>query len=200
MLRGPEGNGKLAHSRKLIRYDRGGLRRHTGSCRATTGATGAALTVAKGCTDHCTDQHVRVCRQDKGGRRVAMRPELTPSLARLALQKGKQLSLPAKWFQVSAHPRKCERLLLIHGSVRDICPLSPDCSAGSGGVQSVPRLGNEGAAPWPYVAGPHFMGIWGSAGLENVLQRIGASTPLHMIHRAHVHTPILVRMVHTVYM
>lgn len=32
-----------------------------------------------------------------------MRPELTPSLARLALQKGKQLSLPAKWFQVSAH-------------------------------------------------------------------------------------------------
>ena len=44
----------------------------------------------------------RLCWQDKGGRRVAMRPELTPSLARLALQKGKQLPLPAKWFQASA--------------------------------------------------------------------------------------------------
>lgn len=38
--------------------------------------------------------------QDKGGRRVALRPELTPSLARLALQKGKTLPLPAKWSQV----------------------------------------------------------------------------------------------------
>ena len=40
--------------------------------------------------------------QDKGGRRVALRPELTPSLARLALQKGKTLPLPAKWSQVGA--------------------------------------------------------------------------------------------------
>lgn len=39
--------------------------------------------------------------QDKGGRRVALRPELTPSLARLALQKGKTLPLPAKWSQVA---------------------------------------------------------------------------------------------------
>ena len=38
--------------------------------------------------------------QDKGGRRVALRPELTPTLARLVLQKGKQLPLPAKWYQV----------------------------------------------------------------------------------------------------
>lgn len=38
--------------------------------------------------------------QDKGGRRVALRPELTPSLARLALGQGKGLPLPAKWFTI----------------------------------------------------------------------------------------------------
>ncbi|EFN51962.1 hypothetical protein CHLNCDRAFT_56349 [Chlorella variabilis] len=38
--------------------------------------------------------------EDKGGRRVTLRPELTPSLARLALQKGKGLALPAKWFSI----------------------------------------------------------------------------------------------------
>jgi histidyl-tRNA synthetase len=39
--------------------------------------------------------------EDKGGRRVALRPELTPSLARLVLGKGKKgLSLPAKWFAI----------------------------------------------------------------------------------------------------
>lgn len=31
---------------------------------------------------------------------MSLRPELTPSLARLALQKGKGLSLPAKWFSI----------------------------------------------------------------------------------------------------
>jgi histidyl-tRNA synthetase len=38
--------------------------------------------------------------EDKGGRRVSLRPELTPSLARLALQKGKGLALPTKWFAI----------------------------------------------------------------------------------------------------
>ena len=38
--------------------------------------------------------------EDKGGRRLALRPELTPSLARLVLQKGKALTLPAKWFAI----------------------------------------------------------------------------------------------------
>ncbi|KAK9814408.1 hypothetical protein WJX72_005451 [[Myrmecia] bisecta] len=38
--------------------------------------------------------------EDKGGRRVALRPELTPSLARLVLKQGKQLSLPAKWYTI----------------------------------------------------------------------------------------------------
>jgi histidyl-tRNA synthetase len=36
--------------------------------------------------------------QDKGGRRVALRPEITPSLARLVLGKGKGMALPAKWW------------------------------------------------------------------------------------------------------
>ena len=38
--------------------------------------------------------------QDKGGRRVALRPELTPSLARLILAQGGKLGLPAKWFSI----------------------------------------------------------------------------------------------------
>lgn len=38
--------------------------------------------------------------EDKGGRRVTLRPELTPSLARLALQRGKGLPLPAKWYAI----------------------------------------------------------------------------------------------------
>ena len=38
--------------------------------------------------------------EDKGGRRVALRPEMTPSLARLVLQKGRSLSLPLKWFSI----------------------------------------------------------------------------------------------------
>ena len=38
--------------------------------------------------------------EDKGGRRVALRPELTPSLARLVLSQGKSLALPAKWFTI----------------------------------------------------------------------------------------------------
>ncbi|XAR65792.1 Histidine--tRNA ligase [Bertholletia excelsa] len=40
------------------------------------------------------------CFEDRGNRRVALRPELTPSLARLVIQKGKSISLPLKWFAV----------------------------------------------------------------------------------------------------
>ena len=38
--------------------------------------------------------------EDKGGRRVALRPELTPSLARLVLGKGRSAPLPIKWFAI----------------------------------------------------------------------------------------------------
>jgi histidyl-tRNA synthetase len=37
---------------------------------------------------------------DKGGRRVALRPEMTPSLARLVLKQKNGLSLPLKWFAI----------------------------------------------------------------------------------------------------
>ncbi|KAI9122262.1 hypothetical protein K1719_006951 [Acacia pycnantha] len=40
------------------------------------------------------------CFEDRGNRRVALRPELTPSLARLVIQKGKSAPLPLKWFTV----------------------------------------------------------------------------------------------------
>lgn len=38
--------------------------------------------------------------EDKGGRRVALRPELTPSLSRMVLSKGSSLALPVKWYGV----------------------------------------------------------------------------------------------------
>ena len=38
--------------------------------------------------------------EDKSGRPLALRPEMTPSLARLVLQKGGSLALPAKWFSI----------------------------------------------------------------------------------------------------
>ncbi|KAJ9453095.1 Histidine--tRNA ligase [Diplonema papillatum] len=36
----------------------------------------------------------------KGGHNVALRPEMTPSLARLVIQKGQSLLLPIKWFSI----------------------------------------------------------------------------------------------------
>ncbi|RNF16677.1 putative histidyl-tRNA synthetase [Trypanosoma conorhini] len=36
----------------------------------------------------------------KGGHRVTLRPEMTPSLARLLLAKGRSLLLPAKWYSI----------------------------------------------------------------------------------------------------
>ncbi len=42
---------------------------------------------------------------DKGGREVALRPEMTPSLARLAGAKAGSLRRPIKWFHVGEHYR-----------------------------------------------------------------------------------------------
>eukprot|EP01063_Lacrimia_lanifica_P040414 TRINITY_DN9137_c0_g2_i1.p1 TRINITY_DN9137_c0_g2~~TRINITY_DN9137_c0_g2_i1.p1 ORF type:complete len:494 (+),score=226.58 TRINITY_DN9137_c0_g2_i1:85-1566(+) len=36
----------------------------------------------------------------KGGHKVALRPEMTPTLARLVMQKGQSLHLPIKWFSI----------------------------------------------------------------------------------------------------
>lgn len=38
--------------------------------------------------------------EDKSGRRLALRPEMTPSLARLVMQKGRSAALPFKWFSI----------------------------------------------------------------------------------------------------
>ena len=38
--------------------------------------------------------------EDKSGRRLSLRPEMTPSLARLVLQHNKSLSFPIKWFSM----------------------------------------------------------------------------------------------------
>ena len=37
---------------------------------------------------------------DKGGRRLSLRPEMTPSLARMVLAKGKSVQYPLKWFSI----------------------------------------------------------------------------------------------------
>ena len=39
--------------------------------------------------------------QDKGGRRVSLRPEFTPSLARMFLARGNQVPMPAKWWTMA---------------------------------------------------------------------------------------------------
>lgn len=38
--------------------------------------------------------------EDKGGRRLSLRPEMTPSLARMILAKQNTLSFPLKWFAI----------------------------------------------------------------------------------------------------
>ncbi|EKX55561.1 histidyl-tRNA synthetase [Guillardia theta CCMP2712] len=38
--------------------------------------------------------------EDKGERRVSLRPEMTPSLARMVMARGKSLTLPVKWFSI----------------------------------------------------------------------------------------------------
>ncbi|HAQ58466.1 MAG TPA: histidine--tRNA ligase, partial [Opitutae bacterium] len=38
--------------------------------------------------------------EDRGGRAVALRPEMTPSLARLISAKANSLKRPIKWFNI----------------------------------------------------------------------------------------------------
>lgn len=42
---------------------------------------------------------------DKGGREIALRPEMTPSLARMVAQKRNELSLPIRWFNIGRYYR-----------------------------------------------------------------------------------------------
>ena len=48
--------------------------------------------------EEITEQMYNFVTKDK--HRVALRPEMTPTLARLVLAKGKQLALPAKWYSI----------------------------------------------------------------------------------------------------
>lgn len=48
--------------------------------------------------EEITEQMYNFVTKDK--HRVALRPEMTPTLARLILAKGKQLALPAKWYSI----------------------------------------------------------------------------------------------------
>ncbi len=43
--------------------------------------------------------------QDKGGRKVALRPELTPTLARMVAAQANSLPKPVKWFNIGEHFR-----------------------------------------------------------------------------------------------
>ena len=43
--------------------------------------------------------------EDKGERKVALRPELTPTLARMVASRAKSLPKPIKWFNVGEHFR-----------------------------------------------------------------------------------------------
>ena len=43
--------------------------------------------------------------EDKGGRKVALRPELTPTLARLVAARANSLPKPIKWFNIGEHFR-----------------------------------------------------------------------------------------------
>ena len=38
--------------------------------------------------------------EDKGGRKVALRPEMTPSLARMVMTRAGALALPIKWYSI----------------------------------------------------------------------------------------------------
>ena len=43
--------------------------------------------------------------EDKGNRRVALRPELTPTLARMVASQANSLPKPIKWFNIGEHFR-----------------------------------------------------------------------------------------------
>ena len=49
-------------------------------------------------TAHYYTHDVCVCVCVQGGYNVTLRPEMTPSLARMVLSRGKELLLPLKWY------------------------------------------------------------------------------------------------------
>jgi len=60
---------------------------------------------------------------DKGGRDIALRPEMTPTLARLVIQKGSALKKPFKWFSI---PRLFRYERAQKGRLREFFQLNMD--------------------------------------------------------------------------
>jgi histidyl-tRNA synthetase len=60
---------------------------------------------------------------DKGGRALALRPEMTPTLARLVIQKGGELKKPFKWFSI---PRLFRYERMQKGRLREFFQLNLD--------------------------------------------------------------------------
>jgi len=60
---------------------------------------------------------------DKGGRALALRPEMTPTLARLVIQKGNELKKPFKWFSI---PRLFRYERMQKGRLREFFQLNLD--------------------------------------------------------------------------
>ena len=55
--------------------------------------------------------------EDKSGRRLSLRPEMTPSLARMILQHQRSLPMPVRWFSIPQcfrYERMTKGLSLIH--------------------------------------------------------------------------------------
>jgi histidyl-tRNA synthetase len=72
--------------------------------------------------DEIPDQMYRF--KDKGGREVAIRPELTPTIARMVAQKQKALTKPIKWFSI---PRCWRYEAPQSGRLREFFQLNLDC-------------------------------------------------------------------------
>ncbi len=68
--------------------------------------------------------------QDKGGRHLALRPELTPTLARMINQNGKSLRLPVRWFSI---PRLFRYERAQRGRLREFFQLNMDI-VGTGSI------------------------------------------------------------------
>lgn len=60
---------------------------------------------------------------DKGGREIALRPEMTPTLARLVIQKGRELRKPFKWYSM---PRLFRYEKAQKGRLREFFQLNMD--------------------------------------------------------------------------
>ena len=61
--------------------------------------------------------------KDKGGRNMALRPEITPTLARMVNQKGTGLKLPIRWFSI---PRLFRYERSQRGRLREFFQLNMD--------------------------------------------------------------------------